>query len=54
MDPALLVARAHRLGMKVQFWTINDPVEMKALIAAGADGILTDQPAALAEILAAP
>lgn len=54
MDPALLVARAHRLGMKVQFWTINDPVEMKALIAAGADGILTDQPAVLAQVLAKP
>jgi glycerophosphoryl diester phosphodiesterase len=54
MDPVLLVARAHRLGMKVQFWTINDPVEMAALVAAGADGILTDQPAALAQVLAGP
>ena len=47
MDPKLLVARAHRLGMKVQFWTINDAKQMSDLIALGADGIFTDDPATL-------
>ena len=52
MDPTLLLARAHRLGMKVQFWTINEAAEMKSLIALGADGIFTDDPALLAGIVA--
>lgn len=50
METAALVGRAHRLGMKVQFWTVNDPVEMQALKAAGADGIFTDDPAKLAQV----
>jgi len=47
-----LVARAHRLGMHVQFWTINDAAEMAKLIALGADGIFTDAPAALHGLVA--
>jgi glycerophosphoryl diester phosphodiesterase len=54
MDPALLVARAHRLGIKVQFWTINDAKEMAQLIAVGADGIFTDDPQTLAGLVVKP
>jgi glycerophosphoryl diester phosphodiesterase len=54
MDPQLLVARAHRLGMKVQFWTINDAKQMSALVAMGADGIFTDDPATLHAVVSAP
>ncbi len=51
MAPKLLVARAHRLGMKVQFWTINDAKQMSELVALGADGIFTDDPAKLHDVV---
>jgi len=53
-DPAQTVARAHRLGMKVQFWTVNQPDDMASLIKLGADGIFTDDPATLLEVLDGP
>jgi glycerophosphoryl diester phosphodiesterase len=39
------LAKLHRLGLRVDFWTINDPAEARALVALGADGIMTDDPA---------
>ncbi|MBI5159902.1 MAG: glycerophosphodiester phosphodiesterase [Micrococcales bacterium] len=33
----------HRAGVEVHYWTIDDPEEMRALLAAGADGIVTDR-----------
>ncbi|OKH84164.1 glycerophosphodiester phosphodiesterase [Mycobacterium sp. ST-F2] len=41
------IDRAHALGLKVIPWTINDADTMRAQIAAGADGIITDYPARL-------
>jgi glycerophosphoryl diester phosphodiesterase len=37
--------KLHRIGLCVDYWTINDPVEAKALVALGADGVMTDDPA---------
>ncbi|UNK69309.1 glycerophosphodiester phosphodiesterase family protein [Microbacterium sp. H1-D42] len=34
---------AHAHGVEVHVWTINDPEDMTRLIAAGADGIVTDR-----------
>jgi glycerophosphoryl diester phosphodiesterase len=39
------IAKLKRLGLGVDFWTINDPAEARALVALGADGIMTDDPA---------
>lgn len=43
--------RAHALGLKVIPWTINDPDAMRAQIAAGADGIITDYPSRLRAVM---
>ncbi|MBQ8407668.1 MAG: hypothetical protein IJY39_02250 [Clostridia bacterium] len=46
-----LVKRAHRRNIAVQYWTINDPDEMRELIELGCDCIMTDDPELLASIL---
>lgn len=38
------VEAAHRKGVQVHAWTINDPDEAERLIALGVDGIITDYP----------
>jgi glycerophosphoryl diester phosphodiesterase len=45
------VERAHQLGMQVVPWTANESVIWQALIQAGVDGIITDDPEALIEFL---
>jgi glycerophosphoryl diester phosphodiesterase len=37
------IAEAHRLGLKVGAWTVDDPSEMQTLTAAGIDAICTDR-----------
>ncbi len=44
--------RAHRFGIRVQVWTINDADEMRALLDLGVDGIMTDNPALLRDVIA--
>ena len=46
------VTRAHAAGLKVVPWTINDAGAMRAQIAAGADGIITDYPTRLRAVMA--
>ena len=46
-----VIARVHRLGKVVHAWTINDPAEMERLIDWGVDGIITDRPDLLKDIL---
>jgi glycerophosphoryl diester phosphodiesterase len=42
--PRELVAHAHRTGIKVVPWTINDPATINKLIDDGVDGIISDYP----------
>ena len=46
ITPANL-ALARRVGLRVHVWTINDPAEMRALLRAGVDGVMSDFPARL-------
>ena len=39
-----LVRAAHRSGLRVQPYTVNDPAEIARLLALGVDGIITDRP----------
>lgn len=47
-----LIAEAHALGLKVYVWTVNNAVDMEKMIALGVDGITTDRPDILRELLA--
>lgn len=38
-----LIEAAHRHGVEVHVWTVNDPDRMRKLIAMGVDGIVTDR-----------
>lgn len=45
------VAAAHAHGLAVHVWTIDEADEMEALADVGVDGIMTDRPTILAEVL---
>ena len=46
------VEAAHRLGVRVDVWTINDPDEMRRLIDLGVDTVMTDRPGELTKVRA--
>lgn len=46
-DRAPFIAKCHSLGLRVDFWVIDDPAEATRLLALGADGIMTNDPAAV-------
>jgi len=48
---AAWVDRAKSRGYRVNVWTVNDPEVMRRMVAAGVDGIITDEPARLRGIL---
>jgi glycerophosphoryl diester phosphodiesterase len=45
------VRRCHRRGIAVHVWTIDDAAEMNRLLDLGVDGIMTDRPAVLRDVL---
>ncbi len=42
-SPASMIRRAHKKGMEMDVWTIDDPVQMSVMMSRGADGIITDK-----------
>jgi glycerophosphoryl diester phosphodiesterase len=48
---AELVAAAHRGGVEIHVWTVNEEAAMRRLLALGVDGIMTDYPDRLIALL---
>ncbi|WP_231559553.1 glycerophosphodiester phosphodiesterase family protein [Kocuria sp. ZOR0020] len=45
------IAQAHDLGLKVVPWTVNDPADMARLMDWGVDGLITDYPWQLRQLM---
>jgi glycerophosphoryl diester phosphodiesterase len=52
LDRRAFVEKCHTLGVRVDFWTIDDPRQARRLRSLGADGIMTDDPARIVPALA--
>jgi glycerophosphoryl diester phosphodiesterase len=46
-----LVRAAHRIGLKVHVWTLNDEATMTQALDLGIDGVITDRPTVLRDVL---
>jgi glycerophosphoryl diester phosphodiesterase len=46
------VEAAHRHGIQIHVWTIDDPNEMVELLEMGVDALMTDLPEVLLDVLA--
>ena len=51
LDDARWIEFLHQNGLKVFYWTVNEKQEMEELIRRGADGIMSDYPDRLNEII---
>lgn len=52
LDTRAVIERAHRLGHRVDYWVVDDPREAARLLDLGADGIVTDNLPAIAQVFA--
>jgi glycerophosphoryl diester phosphodiesterase len=48
------IARWHRRRLFVNAWTVDDPARVRALAETGIDGLITNDPAGVVRVLAAP
>ena len=46
-DRATFIAKCHSIGLRVDFWTVDDAAQAARLLELGADGIITNDPRAL-------
>lgn len=46
-----VIARAHEMGIRVVVWTVDEPTTMRSLLDTGVDGIITDRPDVLRDVL---
>lgn len=45
------IAAAHEIGLRVHVWTVDDEAEMNELLDLGVDGLITDRPDVLKEVM---
>jgi len=50
LDGRRFIARCRALGLRVDYWVVDDPEEARRLLDAGATGIMSDDPAAIAHV----
>jgi glycerophosphoryl diester phosphodiesterase len=50
---ARFLAAAHRAGLPVHVWTVNDPAAMQRLLDLGVDGLMSDRLTLLRDVFAA-
>ncbi len=51
LNTRYFIQEAHRHNMAVNYWTVNDKENMRRLIEMGADGIITNQPDIMIDLL---
>lgn len=49
-DGARMIHRAHAADLRLDYWVVNDPDDAQRLLELGADGIMTDDPAAVRDV----
>jgi len=52
LDRRRLMTRCRRLNLRADYWGVNDPAQALSLLADGATGIMTDDPASIVAALA--
>ena len=50
LDGHRFIARCRSLGLRVEYWVVDDPQEARRLLDAGATGVMSDDPASLAPV----
>jgi glycerophosphoryl diester phosphodiesterase len=50
LDTPRVIARAHALGVRVDYWVIDDVAQARRLLGLGADGLVSNRPALLAPL----
>jgi glycerophosphoryl diester phosphodiesterase len=52
LDAEAFIHRLRALGLRADYWVVNDPDEARTLLGYGATGIVTDDPAIIAPVFA--
>ena len=52
LDRPGFIARCRAVGLRVDYWVVNDPDEARELLASGATGLVSDDPGALVDVAA--
>jgi len=51
LDGSRFIARCRRIGLRVDYWVVNDPADARRLLAAGATGIVSDDPVEIIPVM---
>ncbi len=50
LDGTRFLEKCRKLGIRTDFWVVNDPAQARSLLDAGATGVMTDDPALIAPV----